>query len=83
MFNKIFEKMAEKQLTTVTPLNRLSNAMFDHHCNKIGAVKILSDGSKGIDMVKVRASGLKREALYFGVVIPAAAIIGNVLGKHQ
>lgn len=82
MCNKIFEKLAEKQLTTVSPLTKLGNAISYRHFEKIGAIVKFNDGTEGLDMVKVRANTLKGKALYFGVVIPAAAIIGRTLGKH-
>lgn len=83
MFNKFFEKLAEKQLTMVTPLDRMNFALNNWHYKKIGAVEKLSSGIDVIDMSKVRASNLKMEAIYFGVIIPAAAIIGHISGKHS
>lgn len=80
MFDKMFETIARKQLT--------ENA-FDRWCkkrnyqrwSKIGAIKRHPSGYETVDIVKVHAHDLKGQALMLGVVYPAAAIIGSVLGN--
>lgn len=81
MFNNIFEKIAERQLTTVTPLWKLNDMICRHHYEKIGAIVKYSNGLEGIDMVKVQASNLKANALFLGVIMPGAAILGRLLAK--
>lgn len=81
MFNNFFEKLAEKQLTTVTPLDRLNDELFHRRCERLGAITEFENGVRAIDMVKVQADNLKRGLFYVGVVVPAAAIIGNILGS--
>ena len=39
------------------------------------------NGMEGIDIVKYHAHTLKKGALMLGIIYPAAAIIGNVLGN--
>ncbi len=80
MSNKIFETIARKQLTE-NAFDRWCGKIAYHKFDKIGAIKKFSDGTEIVDLVKVRAHNLKKGALMLGVVYPAAAIIGNVLGN--
>ena len=68
MFNKIFETIAEKQLHE-NAINRFSRKLNYRHYEKIGAI--------------VKFPNLKRSAIMLGVVYPAAAIIGTVLGSKR
>ena len=82
MFNKIFETIAEKQLHE-NAINRFSRKLNYRHYEKIGAIVKFPNGTRGLDMVKVGASNLKRSAIMLGVEYPAAAIIGTVLGSKR
>lgn len=82
MFDKIFETIAEKQLHE-NAIDRLNDKLNYRHYKKIGAIVTFPNGTEGLDMVKVGASNLKRSAIMFGVVYPAAAIIGHVLGSRN
>ena len=46
-----------------------------------GAIGTMANGIKYLDMEKVGLSKLKRNMSYFGIVLPAAAIVGNILGN--
>ncbi len=80
MFNKTFETIARKQLT--------ENA-FDRWCmkrqyvkaDKLGCIVRFPNGTEGFDIVKYHVHNLKKGAFMLGVVYPAAAIIGHVLGN--
>lgn len=79
MFNKMFEAIARKQLTE-NAFTRFSRGLNNRHLEKLGIITTCANGVKGLDVVKLQAHNLKRSALMLGVVFPAAAVIGNVLG---
>lgn len=80
MLNKMFEAIARKQLKE-NAFDRLRGKQMYRLADKIGAVVKYSDGSEGIDMLKMKTHNLKTQVFMCGIVIPAAAIIGNVCGN--
>lgn len=82
MFDKMFEAIARKQLQE-NAIDRFNRKLNRRHYEKIGAIVKFPNGTEGVDMVKVGASNLKRMAFMCGVVYPAAAIIGHVLGSRD
>ncbi len=80
MFDKMFETIARKQLTE-NAFDRWCKKRQYQRADKLGAIIRYSNGIEGYDILKVRKHDLKMKALMMGVVYPAAAIIGHVLGN--
>lgn len=80
MFDKMLKSIVRKQLTE-NALTRLNGKIANRHYEKIGAIIRFPDGTEGVDMDIVGVSNLKRSIFYMGVVVPTAAILGNVLGN--
>ena len=80
MFDKMFEEVARKRLTE-NAFSRLC-AMKDYcHYDKLGAIIRNSNDSESVDVVRVHAHNLKKKTVMLGIVCPAAAVIGNILGN--
>lgn len=78
MFDKMFEAIARKQLEE-NAIDKFFREMNNRHLEKIGAIVEFPNGTKGYDIVKAHAIGLKRNVLLTAVCI-GAGIIGNKLG---
>lgn len=80
MFDKMFRAVAIKQLKG-NAFDRWCDKMLYRKADKLGCIVRYPNGTEGFDIIKYRTHELKKGALMLGVVYPAAAIIGNVLGN--
>ncbi len=80
MFNETFKKIARWQLTDHS-WDLARRARQDRYYRKKGYIVKFPNGTDGFDIVACHADTLKWNLVMFGVVYPAAAMIGRTLGN--
>lgn len=81
MLDEMLRKVARKRLQE-NAWDRFTDKLSMRRYERIGAIKKIN-GHTCIDMETVGVSNLKRSLVYYGVVIPAAVIAGNVCGNMK
>ena len=80
MFDNMFKKVARWQLTEHA-WDLAKRARLDRYYRKKGYIVKFPNGIEGFDIVSYQADKLKKSFVMLGVVYPAAAIIGHILGN--
>lgn len=82
MFNKMFRKMAVKELTHMSAFDKICAIQTDRHWRKLGAIRQSKDGREVVDIVTVTADNLKTKYSIWAVC-GVAAILGNICSKMK